>query len=713
MEQIYNSDKPIALRKQDRFNRHKFSNRIAETITKRKNDEGLVIGLYGIWGEGKTSVLNMIEEKLKENSNTLIVKFNPWRFKDEDTLILNFFENISEILNKELNTKKEKVGDFLKKYGAVTTVFNLDLSKVGETFSDTKLEELKSRVNDFLEESKKIIVVVIDDIDRLDKQELFSLFKLIKLTGDFSKTYYILSFDDEMVASAIGERYAAGNINSGHNFLEKIIQVPLRIPQALSKDLLNYTFELLNKMLKENEVDLDDNESQHIGSIISRNILIKIKTPRLAIRYVNSLSFLIPLLKGEVNMSDLILFEGVKIFYPKYYEFIKSSPEYFIEPYQENFSNNKDNDKIEELKNKLDELNKDLSKKEIKSILSLIKLLFPYIKEALENYSYRNRDLKWEKEKRIVSPKYFNRYFIYSVAEDDISDIYFDKYISSLNKKSLDDIIIETNEILETVEPSEYLNKIDFYEDDLDWKSRQVITNTICHFQEKFEGLKGGSFMMSFHNPKSQAAITISRILLKHPDYPERLEFSKYLMTDKIPFQFSKELIRWLRVGKTIHTSDLYLLNNILLNRALTVCEKSETNIFEKYENYIFFLLEFWFEKEPKELKNYIDNLIESKPKFFEIIIDSLTSTIYSSTNPEPYKIDFKKESYDLLKKYYDVEKLKSIIISEYSTEIRKEKTIFFDMDEGQSKLNALRQFLHWSDLDIQPETSIEKKLSK
>ena len=37
------------------------------------------------------------------------------------------------------------------------------------------------------------------------KQELFSLFKLIKLTGDFSNTYYILSFDDEMVASAIGE----------------------------------------------------------------------------------------------------------------------------------------------------------------------------------------------------------------------------------------------------------------------------------------------------------------------------------------------------------------------------------------------------------------------------------------------------------------------------------------------------------------------------
>ena len=30
-----------------------------------------------------------------------------------------------------------------------------------------------------------------------------------------------------------------------------------------------------------------------------------------------------------------------------------------------------------------------------------------------------------------------------------------------------------------------------------------------------------------------------------------------------------------------------------------------------------------------------------------------MTTTMYSSLNPEPYKVDFKKESYDLLKKYY------------------------------------------------------------
>ncbi|WP_209300273.1 P-loop NTPase fold protein, partial [Flavobacterium psychrophilum] len=124
MKQIYNSDKPIFAKAQDRFNRNKFSNRIADTITKRIDNDGLVIGLYGIWGEGKSSVLNMIEEELNINDEILIVKFNPWRFKDEEALILNFLKNISEVLNRELNTKTEKFVDFLKKYGSVTSILN-------------------------------------------------------------------------------------------------------------------------------------------------------------------------------------------------------------------------------------------------------------------------------------------------------------------------------------------------------------------------------------------------------------------------------------------------------------------------------------------------------------------------------------------------------------------------------------------------------------
>ena len=97
MEQIYISDKPIDNKNKDWFNRNKFSSRISQTIINIKRDEGLVIGLYGVWGEGKTSVLNMIQNDLEEKDDIFVVKFNPWIFKDEDSQILNFLKKTSRL----------------------------------------------------------------------------------------------------------------------------------------------------------------------------------------------------------------------------------------------------------------------------------------------------------------------------------------------------------------------------------------------------------------------------------------------------------------------------------------------------------------------------------------------------------------------------------------------------------------------------------------
>ncbi len=705
MNENYNSDKPIENQSHDRFNRYKFSKRIAETIMHRKNDDGLVIGLYGIWGEGKTSILNMIETELDTSDEILIVKFNPWRFKDEDKLILNFFKNISKKLDQELETVKTKIGDFLKKYGSITSVFNLDLTQLGETLSDTELEELKNRVNFFLKESNKKIVIVIDDIDRLDKQELFSLFKLIKLTGDFTKTYYILSFDDEMVASAIGERFAEGNKASGHNFLEKIIQIPLRIPQALSTDLLNYLFEILNKILSENDLDLGTDESQTVGYEISQHILPKIKTPRLALRYGNSLAFLIPLLKGEVNISDLILFEAVKLFYPEHYEFIKSSPQFFIESYYEKFGRDKDNTKIEEFKDKLNKINNNYSKVEQNSVINLLKRLFPMTKEALSNHDMSNMNNKWIKEKRIVTPKYFDRYFIYSVPKNDISDTFFEQYIKNLTIKSYDTVSYETAEIFKTVEPSEYLQKIGFYEDSLEWNQRQIIVQLICENQTRFEGMKGGTLMFNLHNPRAQAAITITRIISKQDNEFEKLEFAKTLMSDKIDYRFSQEILRWFSVGETendrvLNDLNLSILKKLMLDRALNDCEKSKSNLFQKYEEFIFNLLHYWHQENSTELKDYISKLIQANSEIVADIIWSLTSTIYSSSTPEPYKVDFKNETFKTLQKYVDIDEFTLALLTSYRDEIDENEAVFYDNDKGQTKINALRQFIHWKKLE-------------
>lgn len=316
MSEHYSSDKPVEIEKQDRFQRYGFSKRIAETIVQRENKEGIVIGIYGAWGEGKTSVLNFIKSELEQKESILTLTLNPWRYNDEESLIKNFLNKVAEVLGKELDTKKEKLGNFIEKYGTFGSIIGKDVSEIGKNLSNVDLETLKNRIDEFLKESESKLVIFVDDIDRLDKQEIYSLFRLVKLTADFTNTTYVLSFDEKMVASAIGERFGKGNIDSGHNFLEKIIQVPLQIPQAQPDALKNYCFELVDKAINKSELELSKEEAQRFVSAFSHNILLRLKTPRLAIRYGNSLSFAIPLLKGEVNHVDLMLIEAIKIFYP-------------------------------------------------------------------------------------------------------------------------------------------------------------------------------------------------------------------------------------------------------------------------------------------------------------------------------------------------------------------------------------------------------------
>ena len=61
---VYSSDQPITSKQQDRFQRWPFAKRIADTIAKRTDPSSLVVGLFGPWGDGKTSTLRMMEEAL-------------------------------------------------------------------------------------------------------------------------------------------------------------------------------------------------------------------------------------------------------------------------------------------------------------------------------------------------------------------------------------------------------------------------------------------------------------------------------------------------------------------------------------------------------------------------------------------------------------------------------------------------------------------------
>lgn len=373
------SDSPLKEPSHDRLGRWGFSKRIAEAISSREDSSSLTVGIHGPWGEGKTTVLNFIEHALEESGDDIIsLRFNPWRTGSEEELIVSFFQAIAEGLDRSLETGLENASAIVTRYAKVLKPLQLDTvaEAAGEVFGQPALEELKERVESALEDEERRLVVFLDDIDRMEKSGIQSVFKLVKLAADFDYVTYVLAFDQNLVAQALEERYPSPDGRFGYNFLEKIIQVPLRIPSPRSKILREMCDDGIENALQIAEIDLSKHQKRELGRRFIQGVEPALRTPRMAKRYANILSFALPILKGEVNPIDQILIEGIRTFYPDVYDHIRSNRSLYLDSSKgvERFV---DPDKDDENEKRRMRAIKHLPEKEKSSLRWLIGELFP------------------------------------------------------------------------------------------------------------------------------------------------------------------------------------------------------------------------------------------------------------------------------------------------------------------------------------------------
>lgn len=724
MDKNFSSDRPISNQQDDKFQRYDFAKRIATTIVERENEDCIVIGVYGAWGEGKTSVINFIETELKNTENIICIKFNPWRYNDENSLLIQFFEKLAVALNANLKTKGEKIGQLFSKYGKL---LKIDIPLIGgnigdaaeglgDILGDVDIETLKERIGAVLRENQRKIVIFIDDIDRLDKTEIHSIFRLVKLTADFLNTTYVLSFDEEMVSAAIGERFGAGNQKSGQNFLEKIIQVPLKIPVAQPEALKQFCFQLIDKAINSNNISLTEEEVRRFVSEFTSNILIKLDTPRLAVRYGNTLSFSLPLLAGEVNMTDLMLIEAIKIFYPNHYEFIKSNPEYFIGSYSKGYASyGKDEDKVKSLKEHLEVLGENITKRQKSCIQSLLTELFPRLNEVFNNYASYDGGLlnDWFKQKRIVSPKYFNKYFSYAVVKGEVSDIAFQNFLSDVDIQSIEEVASSIRTLVEQSSPDNFLQKIRSIEDDFNWEQSNKIAKAISTISEIFPNRKGFSFSFGYDSPNGQSAIFIYQLIKRHNDKNERFVLAKELMNEAKYFEYAYELNNWFRTGDSaeqkIFNNEQYVeLAMLLIKRAQKEADKQ--SIFEKFPDHITYLFATWSAQDKKSVTKYINKVLKNDNGKVIDLLRAFTPTAHSSAVVGPFKSDFTKEQYQFFVSIFDKNVIDKAISKIYKDSvINAEEVKWTNMrDNIQSDINIVRQFRHWLRSDIVVEKEIE-----
>jgi predicted KAP-like P-loop ATPase len=116
--QILIKDTPILKSTEDLLFRDIFIDSIATSIRNYKDNESLTIGLYGKWGEGKTSIINLLIENLDKDEDIIYLRFEPWLYSNTEQLISMFFKDLSKSIGK-----KEKLRQLAKFFSDYAEIF--------------------------------------------------------------------------------------------------------------------------------------------------------------------------------------------------------------------------------------------------------------------------------------------------------------------------------------------------------------------------------------------------------------------------------------------------------------------------------------------------------------------------------------------------------------------------------------------------------------
>lgn len=341
---MFYSDKPIVLNTEDKLNRSGFAKLLAQTLVKLNSKDTFSVGLYGKWGSGKTSLVNMMlneietqQKNIHEENQLIVVRFEPWNFSDTNQLLSQFFIRLSNELRSKKDQKLLKIGEAIETYseafeltkaipyvGGVLSLFGKKGAtaigkRIKKGLDEKDILKQKEYVINLLRNQARKILIIIDDIDRLNNEQIRQVFQLITSVAKFPNTIYFLVFDKDIVVKAL-KKVQEGN---GGDYLEKVIQVPIQVPNAQRDNLRKVLVNRLKKILDEHK-DIIFHQS-HWERLIDPCIDPFIQSIRDVNRLCNLVDFKLTNLASEVNFTDMVAISALEIFLPQIYEWVKNN----------------------------------------------------------------------------------------------------------------------------------------------------------------------------------------------------------------------------------------------------------------------------------------------------------------------------------------------------------------------------------------------------
>ncbi|HHA1251713.1 TPA: Qat anti-phage system ATPase QatA, partial [Enterobacter hormaechei] len=292
---------------------------IASTIIgllREQLNHPVTIGVHGDWGAGKSSVLEMIESGFSDKDDVLCLKFNGWRFQGfEDAKIALIEGIVSGLVEKRPALKKvegaikdvfrsidwlkvakragglaltaftgvptpEQIGSIINslqglaedpvklmtKENISNTINEIKaVTKEGETKNvPMEVETFRKAFDQLLKDAGiKQLVVLVDDLDRCLPDTAIETLEAIRLFVFTSRTAFVVAADEAMIEYSVRKHFpdlpdSTGPRDYARNYLEKLIQVPFRIPALGETETRIYvTLLLAGAEIGENDPDYE------------------------------------------------------------------------------------------------------------------------------------------------------------------------------------------------------------------------------------------------------------------------------------------------------------------------------------------------------------------------------------------------------------------------------------------------------------------------
>ena len=713
----YRTDNPIEKQEEDLLGRATFSNQLGKGIYKYNDESGLVIGLFGEWGTGKTSVVNMAENEIKrlsekDENKPLIVRFSPWNYTDKNNLISLFFQDLKiNLYNQSEKSYYEKIADTLEKYSEAVDLLNyvpLMGSGVVSTIKTilkiiTKKSSKKSTLNETREaleraliEVDKQIIVVIDDIDRLTNVQIRDIFQLVKQVADFPNVIYLLVMDRNVVQRALAEVH---NLKEGNEYLEKIIQIPLELP-VLSKSKLDDIF------LKELE-DIIKNASYKVNidqmywnKVFSNCISPYINNLRDINRILNTFQFRYGILQNEISFEDMVAITTLEVLEPKLYRWIATNKEVVCRDSMDRVIDSfKNNDYRKIYSDEFDEMKINANR-----ALKTIATIFPGIsKDINEKLYFEGSNFEMRKSMRIANKERFDIYFLNDLSDIRVSRNLITLCIFKFEKQQLKNVIKKINK---EGEMTYFLEEIESLVKDIPYNRLFLISSVLLSLQGELTGETSNTILAISAEEKTN--IVVERILDRFESDDERyrvLYLSLLNITEINVGIFSKLLINLGQVqgifknkttteeSQKINVEYLHKIYMKFVEKVEYITSNISTSEIIGFRS-VFYL---WKYVDEEGLSKYIEKIFETEVGKLKFISSLAGKWVRNGIGWEYYSNEYAKyisdkEIYDIIMKFdknmlHEFTELEQIKLASFICEYDKGAFDYASEDEARELL--------------------------